>query len=325
MHCAPKCVGRRRGLTLVEVLVVIGIIALLGAIMIPVIGRARGNARLVQCASNLHQFDIAFKGQDPGKPDTRLPPAETWMSVVAQSAAGAHKLLQCPGGEVGDEGTPDGSPAFFHAWRGNGRGNPNGSRLNGEASWRETRSNTAADGSYTSSFKMKPSGPSLVITFKPLGGDTWRATLSQHPGPPYRIDAIILSDGRRFTHLSQGFVVEYDAATGGTHYGFNSLASSLDDQRNGKVVAMDFERSVFDFDGYQTAAAPDDYLPATALSRRHLKKINALLSDGSVQALRADELAPANEIYAIAKRGPNPGTAEPTGAGTSGGDKDKKK
>ena len=304
---------RRRGLTLVEVLVVIAIIAVLVGILVPVVSRARASGRLVTCISNLRQFDVAFKAQDPNKPDTRLPRAEMWMDVVAESGPGSYKILQCPDGDSTGNVAADGSAAIFHAWRGNGTGNPNGSRLNGEAPWRETRSTVGADGSYIASYKMKPQGPSLVITYKPLGDDKWRASVTTHPGPPYRIDALILSDGRRFVRVAQGFTVDYSAGFGGPDYAFNALGSGLTDYRSGKVVAMDFNKAVFDFDGWQTSSERDDYLPASVLSRRHLAKVNALLSDGSVKSFGVDELLPANEIYAITKRGPNPGTREPAG------------
>ena len=46
--------------TLIELLVVIAVIAILAALLFPVFGKARENARRAGCVSNLHQLTLAF-------------------------------------------------------------------------------------------------------------------------------------------------------------------------------------------------------------------------------------------------------------------------
>ena len=60
MLAAQKLYLRKSGFTLIELLVVIAVVALLMGILMPVLSKARKQAKTVICQSNLHQWGLTF-------------------------------------------------------------------------------------------------------------------------------------------------------------------------------------------------------------------------------------------------------------------------
>jgi prepilin-type N-terminal cleavage/methylation domain-containing protein len=75
---------KKRGFTLIELLVVIAIIAMLLAILIPVLGKTKAMARKVVCKSNLKQWGLVFGmyTQDNGG---RFVPGASWGGLPPEN------------------------------------------------------------------------------------------------------------------------------------------------------------------------------------------------------------------------------------------------
>lgn len=68
--------NQKRGFTLIELLIVIAIIAILAAILLPVLSSAKRRALQIQCAANYHQVGMALHMYLDDHND-RLPPGES--------------------------------------------------------------------------------------------------------------------------------------------------------------------------------------------------------------------------------------------------------
>lgn len=289
--------ARRRGFTLVELMVAIAVIAVLLGILLSGVQRIREAANRTKCANNLAQIGHAYWHYvDKNNAETTAFKGKpTWVSNLKPFLDGRDDIFFCPSAVRMPAYSDEVPKAWIHV-RNTTYSEYGGSHdipLSKGAARMRLQANRPGPvpGSYY--LEMEDSGDNdfndlvMLIAPSPNGAEVVITAVSKDAG--YTFDFvgpdgnILVSDYRP----GPNSVVTLPGGWSLTHYGINSQAAFLGSGDAEKVLAIEYNNVVANVFG---TSAPDFW--PTASAPRHNGVLNALFRDGSVQAFAVDDMDP---------------------------------
>jgi len=297
----------RRAFTIVELLVVIGIIALLISILLPTLSKARIASKTTTCASQLHQIYVL--GQTWSAENRQAVSGAGWLGAVYKQKGA--QVTRCPEADLNSNATVTDQwdltqmaagysvhmvdpnwdvPCVPGPWARAENVTPTSFELSfedqgksggGDMSFNNVRLKFIDNGDGTMGIQVMPSFGGYTSN---LIDNTTGAT-------------VMTNVGQSAGAVNVGKVIQGTANSGFTNYGMQKNTAEVFGLTD-KVYGMDYTKSVIDTDVDNWSDNAPDKFPVdyngTPVFARHSNKANILFADGSVRLTRvsATELNP---------------------------------